>query len=186
MRGPTTDLDALRRDITREIERLASEAGTKAMNGAPANTEVDRIKELQAVLTALPHKESFPLRWAVIVGTVCLIGASLTWTIAIPRARVQLNFTAASIIMQLTDDFTWDGNWQVNPPLRLLEFTHLDLPARVRNTGGSRKRRFARAECGRRQHTYRPSVYWTGRLVDDREQRRRRHRHRRAWSAVPR
>jgi hypothetical protein len=128
MAGPTTDLDTLRRDISREIERLASEAGTKAINGAPANAEVDRIKELQAVLAALPRKESFPLRWAAMIGAVCLIGASLTWTIAIPRARVQLNLAAASIIVRLTDDFSWDGNWQVDPPVRLLQFTHLDLP----------------------------------------------------------
>ena len=127
--GPATDPDTLRRDITREIERLAGEAGSKAMSGGTPGTEVDRIKELQSVLAALPHRESFSLRWGAIIGTICLIAASLAWTISVPRARVQLNLTTASILVRLGDDFSWDGNWPIDPEqVRLQRFTHLDLP----------------------------------------------------------
>ena len=123
-----TDPAVLRRDITREIERLAGEAGAKAMGGDSPSAEVDRIKELQSVVAALPQADRFPLRWAAIIGAVCLIGASLAWSIDVPRARVQLNLTTASIVMRLADDFSWDGNWRINPELRLMQFTHLDLP----------------------------------------------------------
>jgi hypothetical protein len=81
------------------------------------------------VLAALPRRESLPLRWGAIIGAVCLIGASLAWTIRIPQARVQLNITTASIFVRLADDFSWDGNWRINPEqVRLQQFTHLDLP----------------------------------------------------------
>jgi hypothetical protein len=98
------------------------------MGGDSPSTEVDRIKELQSVLAALPQRESFPLRWAAVIGAVCLVGASLAWSISVPRARVQLDLTTASIVMRLADDFSWDDTWRIDPELRLRQFTHLDLP----------------------------------------------------------
>jgi hypothetical protein len=52
--GPATDPGTLRADISREIERVAAQAAAKTMVGDPASAEVDRIKELQSVLAALP------------------------------------------------------------------------------------------------------------------------------------
>jgi len=127
--GPATDPDTLRRDITREIARLAGEAGSRAIGGETATAEVDRIKELQSVLAALPHRESFPLRWGAIIGALCLIVVSLLWTIRIPQTRLQLDLATTSITVRLKDDFSWDGNWRLNPEqVRLQHFTHLDLP----------------------------------------------------------
>jgi hypothetical protein len=124
-----SDPDPLRRDIIREIERLAGEAGSRAMGGDSASAEVERIKELQSLLAALPHRESFPLRWGAIIGAVCLIGASLAWTIRIPQTRLQLDLSTASITVRLKDNFPWDGGWHLNPAqVRLQHFTHLELP----------------------------------------------------------
>ena len=126
---PATDRDALRRDITGEIERLAGEAGRKAVSGETASAEVDRIKELQSVLAALPPRESFPLRWGAVIGAICLIVAGLARTIRIPQAHLQLNLASTSITMQLKNDLAWDGNWRLNPAqLRLQHFTNFDLP----------------------------------------------------------
>jgi hypothetical protein len=127
MAGPVDPAD-LRRGIEREIKRLAGEAGAKAISGDSPSPEVDRINELQSVLAALPQANRFPLLWAAMIGAVCLIGASLAWSISIPRARVQLTLTTASVVMRLADDFPWDGDWRVKPELRLRQFTHLDLP----------------------------------------------------------
>ena len=127
--GPSTDPDTLRRDITREIERVAGEAGRRAMAGETASAEVDRIRELQGVLAALPQRESLPLRWGTIIGAVCLIGASLAWTIRIPQTRLQLDLTTTSITARLKNDVRWDGDWRLNTALvRLQHFSHIDLP----------------------------------------------------------
>ena len=128
-----TDPDKLRRDITHEIEHVAAEAGRKAMSGETANAEVDRINELQSVLAALPQKESFLLRWGAAIGAICLIGASLAWTIRIPQARLQFDLSTTSITLRLKNEFVWSGSWRLDPAqLRLQHFTHINLPPEYR------------------------------------------------------
>src|SRR5206468_3265322 len=83
----------------------------------------------QDVLAALPAKKSRQFRWAITTGAICLIGASLAWTMRIRDTRVQLEVTAASVSMRLAKDFTWSGTWRIGPAqVRLQHFTHLDLP----------------------------------------------------------
>jgi hypothetical protein len=127
--GPATDPGTLRADISREIERVAVQAGAKTMVGDPASAEVDRIKELQSVLAALPQRQTFSLRWAMAIGVVCLIGASLALTIHVPRTRVQFDIVTSSVIIQVADKFNWAGDWRVEPAqVRLQNFTNFDLP----------------------------------------------------------
>jgi hypothetical protein len=126
---PATDPATLRTDIAREIERVAVQAGAKTLVGDPADAEVERIKELQNVLAALPPGQTFSLRWAIAIGAVCLIGASLALTVCVPRTRVQFDIVTSSVMVQVADKFDWAGDWRVDPAqVRLQNFTNFNLP----------------------------------------------------------
>jgi len=69
------------------------------------------------------------LRWAIAIGAVCLIGASLALTVHAPRTRVQFDVVTSSVTFQVADKFDWAGNWWFDPAqVRLQNFTNFDLP----------------------------------------------------------
>jgi hypothetical protein len=132
--GTASDQEKLRREIAGQIKRLADEAASKTITGDTATVELDRIKALQAILAALPQRPTFPLVWAAAIGTICLIGASLAWSIHIPRTRVQLDLTTAAVVARVDNDFSWHGSWRLSPDrAQLQNLTDLVLPPEYRD-----------------------------------------------------
>ena len=127
---PATDKTSLRSAIIRKIERLANEAGAKAIAGDAPIANVEQIKALQSVLAALPQKPILSLNLAAGIGITCLLSVSIAVALPIPWSTwVQLNLTATSISMRLKNDFSWHGTWRVEPKqVSLRNFSRLELP----------------------------------------------------------
>jgi hypothetical protein len=119
----------MRNAITRQIELVATEAGTKALAGDVPIAHIERIRALQNVLAALPEKAMLPLSFAAIIGIACLLSASLALVIHVPRTRAQLDLTTTSVTMRLDNDLSWNGAWHVDPKqLTLRNFSSIELP----------------------------------------------------------
>jgi hypothetical protein len=117
----------LRSKFAREIEFSAREAGMKAVGGKTPAAEVERIRALQCLLSALPEKTVVPLKLALLVGIACLLFASLALSLRIPWTRVQFDITTTSIVMRLKNDLSWHGAWK-SKQVFLRNFTRIDLP----------------------------------------------------------
>ena len=129
----TTDLAFktkwLRSAIAREMELLAREAGVKVIAGKVPVAEIERIRALQCLLSALPEKTVIPLKLALLVGIACLLFASFALSLRIPWTRVQFDVATTSIVMRLKNELSWHGAWNIDPKkVSLRNFTHIELP----------------------------------------------------------
>lgn len=126
---PAINKHSLRRSVINKIERLATEAGAKAIAGDTPIGDVEQIKALQSVLAGLSEKHSLN-NLAAGIGIACLLSVSIAIALPIPwSTRVQLNLTASSVSLRLKDDLSWHGIWRLEPKRISLEnFTRLEIP----------------------------------------------------------
>jgi hypothetical protein len=115
--------------IQREIVRLVDDAAHKALAGASANDELDRVAQLQKVHDALPPPKDRTWLWAVAVASLCLATATAAATLRLPIVRIELDVTSASASFRLADALSWQGSWHVDPTLILFQNAEkTDLP----------------------------------------------------------
>jgi hypothetical protein len=123
------DPQALRAEIGREVSRLAVEAGRKVVAGKSVDEEWARIDALQKIEAALPPAPSRLFLVTIVIGALCLIVASIAWTVRVSSTRVQLDVVTDTVSMQIASDLDWTGSWRLQPAsVRLEHFSHFDLP----------------------------------------------------------
>jgi hypothetical protein len=123
------NLASLHRKLRAARAERAIAAAETAVSGGDITKDMKQLEVYEKLLAVLPRSgvhERYP---AILIAGICLLAASLAWTIRVPRTKIHLMVKTTAVDMRLATPLAWEGMWRVGGPvIRLQEFTTLELP----------------------------------------------------------
>jgi hypothetical protein len=122
-----------RKDLRIQLETLlatkSAAAATKLMTETPVDEELKQIEQVEKLLKFIPQSNNTTVYRACLVGAICLVVASVLWTVRLPTSRLQLDVTSESVTLKLAKQTSWSGNWDLSGGLlRLEDMSRIDIP----------------------------------------------------------
>lgn len=118
-----------RRKLSQAVAELSSAAAQKVEAGEDVTQELRELEACQKLLAALPSATFHRIYPAALTATMCLIVASTTWTVRVPKTKIRLRVKTTTASMRLAAPLEWEGRWRVGGDVvRLHEFARLELP----------------------------------------------------------
>ena len=119
------------------LEKHSVAAAKKAVSGGDIEGDLKQLEAYEKLLAALPGSKFYDTYPAMLIAAVCLLAASIAWTVRVPTTKVHLSVRTTSVSLRLTTPLAWQGRWHIGGPLiRLREFGKIELPPEL---GGSQQ-----------------------------------------------
>ena len=125
MRNPA----GLRRKLRAARAEHAIAAAETVVSGGDITEHIKQLEMYEKLLAALPRSGFYEKYPAILIAGICLLAASMAWTIRVPNTKIHLRVKTTAVAMRLATPLAWEGMWPVDGALvRLEEFTKLELP----------------------------------------------------------
>ena len=119
----------LRRKLRAVCAEHAIAAAETAASGGDIAEAIKQVEAYEKLLAALPRSGFYERYPAILIAGICLLVASVVWTIRVPTTKIHLRVKTTAVSMRLARPLTWEGRWHVGGAVvRLQEFTTLELP----------------------------------------------------------
>jgi hypothetical protein len=124
-----TNPASLRRKLRAARAEHAIAAAETAVSGGDTAEHIKQLDVYDKLLAALPRSGVYERYPAILIAGICLLAASVAWTLHVPRTKIHLMAKTTAVDMHLAAPLAWEGRWRVGDAvIRLQEFTKLELP----------------------------------------------------------
>jgi hypothetical protein len=120
---------SLRRKLRTARAEHAIAAAEKTVSGGTVDEDIKQLDVYEKLLAALPRSGFYERYPAMLIAGICLLAASVAWTIRVPTTKIHLGVKTMAVSVRLATPLAWEGRWRVGGAVvRLQEFTTLELP----------------------------------------------------------
>jgi len=117
------------RRIQSARDNTARAAAEKALAGEEIAHDVTRVKDYDKLLDTLQDTSKRTRIAAVVIGSTCLVIASIAWMVRIPSVNVHVSVETDSVTFQVARNWQSVDVWRLGTgPLRLDGMANISLP----------------------------------------------------------